>query len=402
MRTLSLVALLVLSLPTLAEIRIGHYVLLGADLQDSAATPYTVVDISSPASENGTINAVAVRTGGGVCTDAFRIRFFRPGGGVMTLFADRGPFSINNANLVKVAMTPPVHLLRGDLIAVTALKPCMRAAGQALTPEASALRFPGASDFYDLGAGTTLENYALAVYGAASASAQVRTQVIVVAGAARGANDSLFKTDIFLANPRNAPSAGHLVYHPEGVSDTGSDSRIDFSMEPARSRTYEDFVSVIGRSGGKGSVDIYTTIGFEPPYAGARVYDDAGPQNGTKGFSFDALTPAEALQPFRQGVLFTPADETRFRMNVGIRTLDDPATIDFLLLDLEGGQRALATKTYPRNYYTQIDAAGLLGVAPRAGDTIIVYPKTAPVFVYGSIIDNRSNDPSIQFAKVLQ
>jgi hypothetical protein len=401
MRTLSLVALLVLSLPALSEITIGHYVLLGADLLNPATTPYTVVDISAPASENGTINAVAVRTGGGVCTDAFRIRFFRPGGGVMTLFADRGPFSINNASLVKVAMTPPVHLQRGDLIAVAALKPCMRAAGQALSPEASALLFPGASDFYDLGAGTTLESYAVAVYGAASANAQIRTQVIAVAGAARGANESFFTTDIFLANPRNAPSAGRLVYHPEGASAAATDPSIDFSLEPSRSLTYENFVTGINRSG-KGSVDVYTTIGFEPPYANARIYDDAGLTTGTKGFSFDAMTLAEALPPFRQGILFTSVDETRYRMNIGIRTLDATSTIDFLMLDRDGIQRALVTKSYPPNYYTQIDAAGLLGVAPQSGDTIIVYPKTAPVFVYGSIVDNRTNDPSIQFARVLQ
>jgi len=399
MRIPVLASLVALALSASAEVTIGNYTLAGDTFQQPADAPYTIIDLNSGATENGTIAAVAVRTFGAPCADAFRVRFYRPGGGSVSIVAERGPFAVNGG-ITKVTMTPPVNLRAGDLIGIVAQKPCMRVTGQAPVTNANAVQFPGIIDAVDLSTGTPLPHFALAAYGAASTTAEVRTQVIPVAGAAPGVNGASFKTDVFLMNPRNTASAGRLVYHPEQVSAAPTDPFLSFSIEPSRSLTFENFVNGLDRIG-KGSVDVYTIIGYEPPYVNARIYDDAG-LNGTKGFSMDAQTIGSALQPFEQGVLFTPADDTRFRMNIGVRTLDQSAEIDFLLLDANGIQRALVKKTYPANYYTQTDAPSLLGATPHSGDTIIVYPRTSPVFVYGSIIDNTTNDPSAQIAKTVK
>jgi hypothetical protein len=246
---------------------------------------------------------------------------------------------------------------------------------------------------------------ALGIFGSANADPEIRTQVIVAAASANGVGGSQFKTDIQLANPplpefifndvlRSDVVSGRLVYHPEGTSGAISDPSMPFQLTRGQSRTFADFVGSLGLSG-KGSVDVYTTVGFEAPLAVARVYEDSA--GSTKGFTMDAQLVERALS--EDAVLFAPTDSVRFRMNIGIRTLDRPATLAFSILRADGTARTQTrSQEFPANYYIQFGASQLLGAAPEPGDTIAVRAGGVPVFVYGSIIDNTSQDPSLQFA----
>jgi hypothetical protein len=171
-------------------------------------------------------------------------------------------------------------------------------------------------------------------------------------------------------------------------------------VDEQRRLTFPNFVATnLGRSG-VGSVDVFTTIGFEPPNIAVRIYDDAG-ASGTKGFTLEALTPAAALQPFENALLFAPQDTTNFRMNLGVRTLE-ATEVQFLQLDKDGNQRAFVTKNYGANYFLQGLVRDFTGVDPSPGDTIIVYSQQKAFFAYGSIIDNRTNDPSVQVGRHLK
>ncbi|HVE70543.1 MAG TPA: hypothetical protein VNI54_04175 [Thermoanaerobaculia bacterium] len=195
-------------------------------------------------------------------------------------------------------------------------------------------------------------------------------------------------------------SEGKLVYHPAGTSGTVGDPAVNFVIDPQRNVTLPNFVATNLGINGLGSVDVYTTIGFEPPIAAVRIYDDAGAA-GTKGFTLDALPLDAALQPFENALLFAPNDTTRFRMNLGVRTME-ATEVQFLHLDAAGFQRAFVRRDFPADYFIQGLVRDFTGVDVQAGDQIIVYTQQKAVFAYGSIIDNAANDPSVQVAKHLK
>ncbi|PYQ28881.1 MAG: hypothetical protein DMF56_14510 [Acidobacteria bacterium] len=377
---------------------IGNYVLAPNASTSGLSAPFTVIDLSSAATSSGTIGAVAVR-GAQTCTGAFKVKFFhQPSSGVYQMYAERGPFDVVFPINV-VQMTPAVSVTAGDLIGLTILSDCASAVGQV------PLLFKNIASFAGDVTGTTtissaagvIPNFALAVFGAPTSNTDIRTQTIVAAGAAQGAFGSSFKTDIFLSNARTFRSSGRLVYHREETSGATNDPLFPFTVDPHQSLVYPNFVFDKLLTTGKGSIDVYTRMGFEAPTVTARVYDDSS--GGTKGFTFDALTDREALQPSEIASLALPNDAARYRVNVGVRTLDGDTRVEYDLYDQNGTLRSSTTKTYPANYYQQTDFNSLFGVSFQPGDTIQVVQQAGRSFVYTSIIDNTSNDPSAQIAK---
>ena len=90
-------------------------------------------------------------------------------------------------------------------------------------------------------------------------------------------------------------------------------------------------------------------------------------------------------------------------MNIGVRTFDRSTSLGFSILRANGtAQTPTVIRDDAANYYTQIEASQPLGAALQPGDAIVVRASGAPVFVYGSIIDNTSQDPSLQFAGTLK
>jgi hypothetical protein len=68
-----------------------------------------------------------------------------------------------------------------------------------------------------------------------------------------------------------------------------------------------------------GSLDIVTPIGAPVPVVAARIFNDGG-AGGTTGITLSAASSDSILEAGGHGVLFTPADTGRFRMNIGVRT----------------------------------------------------------------------------------
>jgi hypothetical protein len=400
-RVVSLVMTLLVLCAAASAQTIGNYVLAPNASPSSTGSPlYTILDLSSPATSAGTIGVVAVR-GNQPCTNAFKVKFFHNAGGTYTPYAERGPFDITRS-ITTVTLTPGVAVAPGDLIGLVALADCSGLLGQYPLIFRNAAQFSG-----DVTSSVTLNNaisvlpgFALAAFGAPNANAEIRTQIIPAAGAAQGAFGASFKTDVFLSNPRSTTAAGRLVYHPEETSGTTSDASFPFIVDSHAAVVYPNFVGNKIGVQGKGSIDVYTRIGFEPPAVTTRVYDEAG--QGTKGFTLDALPEREALQTFESAVLATPTDPARFRMNIGLRTLEGETQVSFDLFNSSGGPRASVTRTYSGNYFQQTDFHSLFDVDQQPGDTIVVTMRRGQAFVYGSVIDNVSNDPSAQIAKTVK
>jgi hypothetical protein len=384
----------------------------------------TYINLSGPATANGTIRMVAFRISASIpCPNAVKIKFFRRSGNGINFLAERGPFSINATNMTKVTLASPVNVQAGDVIGLTLMQECgiggsiIGPIGQMMETEGSAFIQGDATGNYllyptngsALPQARLIPSFALSVFGSSSVDAEVRSQVIVVAGATSGVGGSRFKTDVqmsnlpgpeFVFNPplRGDTVAGRLVYHRAGVAGTPADPSVTFKLLPSESRTFLDIVGSNGITG-LGSIDVYTTVGFEAPLAVARIYEDSA--GATKGLTVDAQLLDRALT--EDAVLFAPPDPTKFRMNIGVRTLDSPVSLGFVIFRANGTARtATITRDYPANYFIQTDAAQLMGTALQAGDVIVIRSGFAPVFVYGSIIDNTSQDPSLQFASVLK
>jgi hypothetical protein len=386
----------------------------------------TYINLSGPATANGTIRMVAFRTAGASvlhpCNDEVKVKFFRRSGDTLNFITERGPFSVN-ATITKVNLSTPVDVLAGDLIGITLLQDC-GLGGLKIGPIAQTLKTEGiafiqgdASASYALhtGPGVTLPParlipaLALSVFGSATTDDEIRSQVIVVAGSAPGVGGSRFKTDIQMANVPgpdflfNAPlrgdtALGRLVYHPAGTTGTPSDPSVSYKLGPGEGRTLLDFVAGLGLSG-LGSIDVYTTVGFESPLAVARIYEDSA--GSTKGLTIDAQTADRALD--EDAILFAPTDPSKFRMNIGVRTLDRPVTLGFAVFRSNGTARTSTVfHDYLANEFLQAEASQVVGTTLQTGDYIVIRAGDAPAFVYGSIIDSVSQDPSVQFASVLK
>ncbi len=157
---------------------------------------------------------------------------------------------------------------------------------------------------------------------------------------------------------------------------------------------------------GLGSIDVVLNDPTQAPVIVTRVFNDAG-TSGTSGFTEEAVNPVGGLG--ENTLIFTgataflvgPADTTNFRFNMGVRTFLSGAFVTFRVRDVTGAVVHTTTKTYPPTYFEQQSSDTLLGYTLQSNDSIEVSVSSGSAVVYGATTDNTTNDPSIQFAKVV-
>jgi hypothetical protein len=100
------------------------------------------------------------------------------------------------------------------------------------------------------------------------------------------------------------------------------------------------------------------------------------------------------------GVLLVPADLTRFRFNLGVRTLTTESTATLTLRDASGAVLETVSRTFPPTFHEQRSAGEFLGVStlPAGGSIGISMTSGAAIF-YGATVDNTTGDPSLQIAR---
>lgn len=224
-------------------------------------------------------------------------------------------------------------------------------------------------------------------------------RILPVVGSVQGSFGSNFKTSVQLYNPKDVTISGKIVFHTQGVSGSASDPSLTYSLAPGKTQTYADLLPAMGIASGLGSADIITDINSALPVSLVRVFNDAG-ANGTTGLGEDQLVPEEALQPGNVGVLIAPSDITKFRLNIGVRTLENGAAMNITVRDKDGIVVKTTSKSYGATFFTQPTSAQMLdGYALVGGETISFQITSGSAFIYGSTTDNTTNDPSVQLAK---
>ncbi len=386
----------VLLLTILAVRTSAQNVVVGAQVQEpgllrNSTPPYTLIDLSSPATADGTVTTASVRWGAKACTSAFKLKFLRPGNNstTFTLLAERGPF---NAILGRnqVPLTPPVDLKKGDLIALTALASfsVCGSAVAALNPGSVVLEVSG-----DVVGGTlngTLRN-GQNLNVRATDSTEVLEGVIAAAGSLQGNFGSFFRTSLQIVSPGGGTSTGKLVFHPAGGPFSANDQAFPYTVSGGTGVSYDDIVQTMGQSG-LGTIDVISTNGF-PPLITARIYNDAG-SSGTAGFTEDLITPTAVLHAGDMALLTTPADLTNFRANIGVRTFSAATTIN-----VQYGFRVQSNKDFPANTFQQFSLTGFGDTTPIPNEQIILLVVNGDAVVYLSTTDNRTNDSSARFAR---
>jgi hypothetical protein len=225
------------------------------------------------------------------------------------------------------------------------------------------------------------------------------SSVIPVVGSVAGNFGSFFRTSVQLYNPKSVTVSGRIVFHPQSVSGTDSDPSLAYSIAPRKTLAFADLLPAMGVAAGLGSADVVGDIGSPLPLVLARVFNDAG-AGGTTGLTEEGSAIADALQPGDIGALFVPMDPTKFRLNIGVRTLDQNATLSITVTDKDGNIVAMTSKSYGPTFFQQVSSAAFLdGYAIAGGETISISMTSGKAFIYGTTTDNVTNDPSIQFAR---
>ena len=209
--------------------------------------------------------------------------------------------------------------------------------------------------------------------------------VVPVVGSIRGLAGSNFKTELQLTNASASKMEGWIVLMPGVVARR-------YELAPRATLSFADVVADLGTTGLL-SLDVYAGTGAVPTIV-ARAYDDQ--PEGTTGVTVPAVRSAEIMARNDVSALIVPRDLTRYRFNIGVRTLDLGATIQMTVRDSAGAERHYADFTLPANHFEQHPGDVFVSTALRPDDSIEVKIAAGSAVVYATTVDNRTNDSSIQ------
>jgi hypothetical protein len=228
-----------------------------------------------------------------------------------------------------------------------------------------------------------------------------QTRILPVVGSVPGSLGAFFKTSVQLYNAKSSAVSGKIVFHTQAVSGSSSDPSIAYSIPSGKSLLYPDLLPAIGIASGLGSADVVADAGSSFPVLLARVFNDAGAA-GTTGLTLEPMAPSDALQNGENGVLIAPAD-TRFRLNIGVRTLEPGVSMTLTVRDKDGVVVKTASQSYGPTFFRQLGSSAILdGYVLTGGETITVTITSGSAFVYGSTTDNTTQDASVQFARKVE
>jgi hypothetical protein len=97
-----------------------------------------------------------------------------------------------------------------------------------------------------------------------------------------------------------------------------------------------------------------------------------------------------------KGFLIGPSDVSRFRYNIGIRTLDSPVAVTATVRDSGGNVLHSITRNYDANTFVQTSAQDFLGFSLGNDQSIEIDFTGGGLIAYGATVDNVTNDPSAQ------
>lgn len=232
----------------------------------------------------------------------------------------------------------------------------------------------------------------------------LKKAIVPIVGSAAGANGAQFKTSLRI---QALPGAhGRIVFHPLNGIARPDDPSIPYSFPENAKQSdfiqYDDVAAAIGQTG-LGTLDVIPDPdggNIFPPVT-TRVFNDT--PHGTFGTEEGLSYPVKYFAPDTPGVQFAvtyvPAMSSRFRRNIGFRTLSNVSLSAYIVrkdgsrVDTQVGffpgeyTTMMSVEDFARNFMqTTIGPDDALGVfATGKGQAILFYTYT----------DNGTNDPTL-------
>lgn len=214
--------------------------------------------------------------------------------------------------------------------------------------------------------------------------------ILPVVGSTGGAHGANFKTQLQMSNRTPDVTSGWLRYRPAAKAAEVLELRFDLGAHATIA--WDDVVAAFERTG-LGSMDVVLDEG-ELPLIVARAYDDQ--EAGTTGATIEPRLPDQALQRGERATLIVPPDRGAFRYNIGVRTLDAGAALRLTVRSQAGIERHVAQLTFEPHWFEQRAADQVAGTVLLPNESISIEVLNGSVIVYGTTVDNRTNDSSIQ------
>ena len=211
-----------------------------------------------------------------------------------------------------------------------------------------------------------------------------------------------FRTDARIFNPSFSKDITITAYYlPAGNVDNSAIAPKTITVAKRTMAVYDDVVqSLFGGGPPLGAVRLVSEDDF---IASQRIYADesATPKNGTLGQFVPGL---EVSQAKKKGVLIqlksngARGTKGTFRTNWGGANPNNTvATINFTLYDKNNAVAGTNTLTLqPYGVFSPAEIGGFFGQsdADRLTNAWIAFEADQPVFVYASVLDNGSEDPT--------
>jgi len=245
----------------------------------------------------------------------------------------------------------------------------------------------------------------VALYAATAVGLEVVTRIIPVVGSTPGNHGSFFRTELQFRNGGGADLSGRFVFHPSGRAAQAGDPSLPFTLQSDETTSWSDVVDSMGITG-LGTMDLLLPPASSSPVIITRVYNDAG-ADGTSGFTEDAIDPNErgsgsaVLTGGTTGILVAPSDLTRYRFNIGVRTLSSGVGCSIWIRSANGATVHGELRSYDPSFFEQTSADEFANVPIHENDSIEITVTRGSVIVYGATTDNTTNDPSFQYARVV-
>ena len=237
-----------------------------------------------------------------------------------------------------------------------------------------------------------MKTLALALLLATPLAAQISVKpadaIVPVVGSTRGQSNANFKTELQMANGTDLPMAGWLVLRPQGAFRR-------YELAPHTTLSFADVVADLGATG-LGSIDVLVDRGLVPTIV-ARAYDDQ--PDGTTGVTVPAIPIGSVLSGVDVATLIVPRDLTRYRFNIGVRALNDGATLALIVRSSAGAELFRRTVTFDEDHFEQQPGNTFTGTTLHPDDSIAIRVVAGSAVVYATTVDNQTNDSSLQIAR---